>query len=544
MTNQHVLPPIETVSPPEPETPQKREWIGKAGRWAGGIILAATAMTAGGLTAIEFGPANHIDIAGVDVSVKPKLGQDYTQIDGAVKRPEHTSVLGKPIGLKIDGDWNKLAPSDKTIRQDLNQMFDDPAPEIDRIESAAKNYLLEKGAAGAGGVLLAGLLIGSAVRIRRQHYDALSDDRKEFIDNYNRGLRKGVALAGIIAVGSLYATAGGVLAHHAHHEVVGSPSLNGTPLEGTEVSGLAGKVLPFFSLLEPKSTFYDDVSKNLEATLKNRPELKKDDDSVVFVVADDFEDVNGMARQVGITAKDLKADFIGLTGDLTFAGNQLETSIIDTVNHYSDDTPVEFEPGLHDTSAIVNTAEDRGWQVGDNKIHDIAGLKILTTADPRISEVGQFGAGDKLRDPDVSLSQFENDIAKEACDEHPDIIIGHDHLALQPAAETGCAPAVIAGREFDQLPIQSFTTDDGTSVEFTAGSGGGHKTTNPNPGRIQNPATYEIFKVDKTTGVLRYAVVTVNPDAAVSISEMSDLAYLGNDMAKVTSAIQPETATN
>jgi len=544
MTSQHVLPPSETSPLPEPEAPQKREWIGTVGRWAGGIALATTVVAAGSIDAIGYGPANHLDIAGINVSVKPKLGQDYTQIDGAVKRPEHTSVLGKSMGLKIDGDWNKLAPSDKTIRADLNQMFDDPAPEIDRIESTAKWYLIQKGASGAGGVLLTGILIGGAMRIRRKHYAALSDEKKQFIDHYNKPLRKAAVLAGVAAVSGLYVSAGFTLAHHDHHEVVGSPNLIGTPLEGTEVSGLAGKVLPFFSMLEPKSTFYDNVSKNLEAKLEDRPELKKDDNSVVFVVADDFEDVNGMARQVGLTAKDLNADFIGYTGDLTFGGSQLETSIIDTINHYSEDTPVEFMPGLHDTPGILNTAKDRGWDIGDDTVHEVAGLNILTTADPRISTVGDFGTADVLRDPAVSLQQFEDNIAQEACDKEPAIILGHDHLALQEAAETGCSPAVIGGRSYDQLPTQSFTTDAGTSVLFTAGSGGGHKSTTPNPGRIQNPATYEIFKVDKTTGMLRYAVVTVNPDAAVSISKMSDLAYIGNEMTEANSATQPETATN
>ena len=60
---------------------------------------------------------------------------------------------------------------------------------------------------------------------------------------------------------------------------------------------------------------------------------------MVFVLAEDFEDVNGMARQVGLTAQLLGADFIALSGDLTFAGKPIESYLIDTVDYYSAHTP-------------------------------------------------------------------------------------------------------------------------------------------------------------------------------------------------------------
>ena len=63
--------------------------------------------------------------------------------------------------------------------------------------------------------------------------------------------------------------------------------------------------------------------------------MRRSDDEVVLVLAEDFEDVNGMARQVGVAADLVDASFLALTGDLTFAGLAVETYIIDTVDYYS-----------------------------------------------------------------------------------------------------------------------------------------------------------------------------------------------------------------
>ena len=54
-----------------------------------------------------------------------------------------------------------------------------------------------------------------------------------------------------------------VYLHEDHHTVVASPVFAGTALEGTEVNGLAAEVLPFLSILRPRSTFYDTVADNL-----------------------------------------------------------------------------------------------------------------------------------------------------------------------------------------------------------------------------------------------------------------------------------------
>ena len=186
--------------------------------------------------------------------------------------------------------------------------------------------------------------------------------------------------------------------HRDHHVVVSDPVFSGTTLQGTEVNGLMAEVLPFLAILRPKDTFYDTVERNLETALADREDLRRGGEGMVFVLAEDFEDVNGMARQVGLTARVLDADFIALSGDLTFAGKPVESYIIDTVDYYSDHKPVYFAPGLHDTSAIVDAARPgAGPSPTDDPDHrrdDAARCR-----GPPDLAVGDFGAGDVLRDP-------------------------------------------------------------------------------------------------------------------------------------------------
>jgi hypothetical protein len=238
------------------------------------------------------------------------------------------------------------------------------------------------------------------------------------------------------------------------------------------------------------------------------------------VLADDFEDVNGMARQVGLTARLVDADFVALTGDLTFAGKRLELYVLDTLDYYAEDRPIHLAPGLHDTRTIVAAAEERGWHVGDGTTQDVSGLRLLAAADPRISTVGNFGTSDVLRDPEVDVDRFVSDLVDRACADHPDFVLVHDHLLGRRIAESGCVgTAVLDGRSYDFLgPQQVQTATDETATEFTLGSAGGHADTRPNPGIISHPARFAIMYVDPDTLRTRYSVVTVKPDESVTIT--------------------------
>ena len=492
-----------------------------AGRVAVGVLLVL-APFAGALTAIGYAPPARVEIAGQHVSVKPVIGQNTTQLSGAIVRPEHGEIplLGKDVGLDLSVDWNHLIPQDKSTRRYLTQLWDDPEPEIARIRSTAQRYVIVWGSVGFAGTLAleAGTLL--VLRQRRRKLAAYPPDDAARIAAHNARLRRTAAAVALLALVGLDVAAVRTYTYDDQRTVVGSPVFAGTSLAGTEVDGLVGEVVPFLSILEPRSDFYDQASDNLDQALADVPALKAGKDQVLFIAGEDLEDVNGMARLMGRAADDTDASFLAYTGDLTFAGKSVETYLIDTIDYYSGGVPVEFAPGLHDTDTITSAAQARGWRVADGTAHDVDGVSILTAADPRISTVGDFGSGTVLRDPDVDVPTFLTDTGDEICRSQPDFVLLHDHLLGKQLAALGCAKvAVIDGRSFSFVGPTKVPTDaGGTAVEYTNGSGGGHTTTSPDPGTIKHPATFTAFVYDTKTHATHYSVITVKPNAGVTVT--------------------------
>lgn len=486
-------------------------------------LLLVTAPVAGALVALRYAPPAHTDIAGQRVAVEPIIGKNTVELQGgAIVRPEHARipVLGKDIGLDIDADWNRVIPQDEQTRRYLTELWDDPAPAMERIRSAAMRYLLGWGLIGFGSILALEVITLVMLRQRRRKLATYSLADAELVRAHNARLRAVGAAFGVALIVLMDVLAGQEYAHNEHHVVVPSPVFAGTALAGTEVNGLLGSVVPFLSILEPHSPFYDRVSHNLDAAVTTTPGLRPGPDDAVFIVGEDLEDVNGMARILGRAADDINADFIAYTGDLTFAGKAIESYLIDTIDYYSGHIPVVFAPGLHDTGAIVQAAHARGWHVADGKTFDIAGVSVLPVADPRISNVGDFGIGTVLRDPGVDVERFIADTTEEACSSHPDFVFLHDHLLGRQIARQGCqSAAVVDGRSYRLIGAQRQQTPTGrVAVEFTQGSTGGHTTTAPDPGNIQHRATFEAFLYDKATGATHYSVFTVRPDGTVTIT--------------------------
>jgi hypothetical protein len=489
------------------------------------------------LVAVAYAPPANLEIAGQAVSVKPVLGQDTSRLlEGALVRPEHAhiDVVDKDIGVDVDADWNRLIPSDKRTRAYLTALWEDPTPQIGRLQDAARGHVVFWSGAGflAGVVVVAGVWSGLAYR--RHRLRGYPPEQADLVRRHNRRLRVSTAVVGTAALVAVDVLAVRVYLHDDQHTVISSPVFAGTSLEGTEVNGLAAEVLPFLSILRPRSTFYDTVADNLERAIAERPSLRRSGDEVVLVLAEDFEDVNGMARQVGLAADLVDASFLALTGDLTFAGLEIETYIIDTVDYYSDHRPVYFAAGLHDTNVVIEAAAARGWHVADGSTVDADGLSLLAVTDPRISTVGGFGTGSVLRDPDVDVDQFVADTIEEACAEEPDLVILHDHLLGRRIAEAGCQEvAVLDGRSYEfvgpqAVPVTAATATSGApAIQFTGGSTGGHVTTVPDPGAVKSPARFAILSVEPDGGDATYAVVTVDPDTTVAVTpEISlDVAY-------------------
>src|SRR4051794_7555006 len=326
------------------------------------VVLLVSVPFASALVALRVAPASHVEIAGQPVAVKPVLGQDTSRLQsGALIRPEHAHVglLGTDVGVDISADWNQLNPSDQQTRQYLIALWDDPKPEIERIRETARDYVITWSLIGflTGAVVAGGVAV--LIRDRRRRIAAYTPEQRALVLEHNRRLRAGVVGAAVAAALVLDAAGLATYLHRDHHVVASNPVFAGTTLEGTEVNGLMAEVLPFLSILRPKDSFYDTVAHNLEEALAGRDDLRSRGDRMSFVLAEDFEDVNGMARQVGLAADLVDADFLAITGDLTFGGKPIESYLIDTVNYYSKDRPVYFAPGLHDTQAIVDAAQAR-----------------------------------------------------------------------------------------------------------------------------------------------------------------------------------------
>jgi len=378
------------------------------------------------------------------------------------------------------------------------------------------------------GFLVGALAVGGtavAVRHRRLQLSRYSREEAELVSAHNRRLRVALVAGGVSLALAVEVIAGSVLFHRDHHVVASSPLFDSTTLQGTEVNGLMSEVLPFLSILRPKDTFYDTVSSHLEDALAAHRGLHQRGDETVFVLAEDFEDVNGMARQVGLAARLLDADFIAISGDLTFAGKPVESYLIDTVNYYSENRPVFFAPGLHDTTAIVEAARARGWHVADGTIQQAGGVTLLAAPDPRISLVGDFGVGDVLRDPAVDLDTFVEKTTAAVCDTHPDFVLVHDHVLGREIARSGCQQvAVLDGRSYQFLGPQRVLTAAGDpAYELTNGSAGGHVSTTPDPGAVKHPARFVVIRYRPGRMLTSYAVVTVNPDASVTVTHPTDL---------------------
>ena len=276
-------------------------------------------------------------------------------------------------------------------------------------------------------------------------------------------------------------------------------------MEGTEVNGLMAEVLPFLSILGPRTTFYDTAAENLERRDRRPPVAAPTEDEVVFVLAEDFEDVNGMARQVGLAAQLVDASFIALSGDLTFAGLPVETYIVDTFDYYSENRPVYFAPGIHDTPAVVDAAEARGAGTSRTARPPTRRPQPAGRGRPADQQRGRLRRGRRPARPRSGHRPFVANTVDQVCAEsRPDFVLLHDHLLGRRIAEAGCQEvAVLDGRSFQfvgpqQVPPDRSSGDSTTPPEFTGGSTGGHVDTKPDPGSVTTPA--------------RFAILTFRPD--------------------------------
>src|SRR5215207_1616351 len=155
-------------------------------------VLGATAPFAGALVAVGHAPPAHVEVAGQDVSVRPVLGQDTSRLlNGALVRPEHAhiDVLGKDIGVDVDADWNRLIPSDEQTRAYLAALWEDPTPQIGRIQDAARRHVIVWAGGGFGAGLAAVVGLWGGLAYRRRRLGGYRPEDAHLVRRHNRRLR-------------------------------------------------------------------------------------------------------------------------------------------------------------------------------------------------------------------------------------------------------------------------------------------------------------------------------------------------------------------
>ena len=307
------------------------------------------------------------------MSVKPVLGQDTSRLLGRrahPARPRSRRLLGTNVGVDVNADWNRLIPSDKRPavpdgavgRPDAA----DRAPPGSR--AAARRVLEPERLPGRSRRDRRGL---ASLAYRRRRLAGLPAEQAELVRRTTGGCAAGGRGRSRAPSWRWTSSVSGPTSTRPPRGRQ-QPALRGTTLEGTEVNGLTAEVLPFLSILRPRSTFYDTVADNLEgrsrsarpATVRRRGRPRP------------RRGLRGRERDGpagGPRGGARGRDFLALTGDLTFAGLAIETYIIDTVDYYSDHRPVYFAPGLHDTEVVVDAARARGWHVADGETTDADG---------------------------------------------------------------------------------------------------------------------------------------------------------------------------
>lgn len=478
--------------------------------------LAAAAMTAlplfGAAVAINHGPAKEINVAGATVEISTQLGQNYTSLglsdssDNELLRQDHTSILGKAIGVSATIDQHQITPGF------LQQVANDPEPLAGRVEEAAKHHFFERAGEGAGAVVAiecgaAALYLYGGRRLRR------------------------AAGASAIAFGLLTSYQGATaITQNDYRTVLGSSLFDKTPLKGTEIN-VTPQILNYLMLQVPRgedAEFYPAAAEQINALIVASPELNEPGWNTIVLV-DDLQSNTGIAQVVATAAKTLDAPLI-TTGDLTnLATRPEEEYIIDALNHYAEptnDRPIYLIAGLHDTQSVIDYAKEQGIIMPDGQTITINGVTFMGFNDPRISNISQLEDGTILRDPSVSIEQFIDHMKEASCSERPNFVVTHDHKLAVQLTQTGCTPLVIGARTFDdtsEVAYSRLAADHMQSATLTLGSGGGHATTNIFSKDLERSAQFVILQTNALSGAVRSFTVTVSKEGVEPLSTPFEL---------------------
>ena len=408
-------------------------------------------------------------------------------------------------------------------------LFSAPQAQIDQVVEGMSKEILSRWALAIciiSGVLVAAAFILGPIRLAGI---GRAFAGKELI---------GIGLVTILVLGSV-----GTAVLTRPKSLDADPAFDGTPLEGSQVTGRLGgvidtafKAVKDFS--DDNDAFYDEVLANLRSQWDTRPltgnwsdrgmvppatadqpgngqaggqNQPVNADVSTFVFGSDLHCNIGMARVVGAVARMSQADAYIDGGDVTMTGTSAENYCLDVLDdELPDKLPRMIVKGNHDSTETTDHAKLRGWMVLNDSTAEMSGVTFFGGPDPRRTV---FGSGPQL-ETDLTADQYAQKLSTEACASDFDIMLIHDARIGAPALRNGCAEYSLSGHWHKRIGPEEL----GNGVRYVSSTTGGALANALTPGPLKMDAELSILRVDnRTKRPIDVQVVTVSSDKKVTI---------------------------
>ncbi len=526
------------------------------------ILSACGLALVGALVGLAIGVATpaHLEIAGSDAAVQLRPGHpvDELELSGVLRgvRGTDRSLLGEAVGVTVhlSLDTGAFTTSDGTFNTDVLpayiQAYSDPEQLAHDLRWAVTKHLLWY---VIGGVVVALLLLVAIVGYRvwrrrwdRTHPDTGRDRRAAVAYRApERRLTRLIAI-GLVIVLMIALIPGSRRSPPAAPQIVPSALLAGTPLEGTQVTGvlspLVGAAQSYIrTYFADTDEYYDQLRAKLEAFLAtDDPQLPTTGESADLVnigfVTDRHCNI-GMDRVVVALLSHYRIKTLVSGGDDDFSGSfPFESACTRNLAAKSQQAKMTdvFVAGNHDSAQTISEERNQQIKVLDGELVTVDGLTFAGYPDPRSS---RYGTG--IQPPSAALrAQLLRDqaarTAKLACTSRkPVVVVLHDPTAGRNALTDGCGKAVLAldGHTHRQAGPTPVPLPAGVGYQFVGASSGGAPTETSvertfasqlTVGPLNHDATVNIVTIDRASGVLvGVTVFRFTPDQQISVSSLT-----------------------
>jgi hypothetical protein len=541
--------PLVSQSPEHPSA--LRRTLGAVGV-AGVIALGGVAGATYGAftpTDIELGPHQ----ATAQVTLNNRIDFDFGLLGSASRQSGWIGGAGVKIvvkGIRVPADQSALA-SASTVVDQYEQLLTNPKHIEANAERTVEHRIKNDAIEGSALLGAAGITLFSLADLRRRRKDAALSGALETIESAGisdtekaklrkavlpsqepRNYRRAIALStGVLLIGA--ACSGDYAqAHNAPDPAAIDHVLDGTPFQGFTINGELLRLVvdeagpKIKQYIETDQAFYDKTAANFRAAFAEKfSQTPPGHAGLIYLLSVSDNHCNiGMDQVHANIAHAFEADAVIDTGDTTMGGTAAEAECVsafaDSIEHYK--IPIIAIRGNHDSSTTEDQERKDGETViGNNEtIKGPGGLTIMAVGDARET---RFGGGTKLYDPNYTIEDEGNDLAKAAAKVHPDILLVHDPDAAIPSVTSGFTLLSLSG-DTHHLSGPNLLNPTTGSYQFTEGTSGGAKPNALTVGPLQQAAIETVFVLDEQTHrPVGYYIVTSNPDTSVHISDFTPM---------------------